>query len=98
MLVKGLSKETNGLLGALKDCFLNSGEDEPNVRRVRRLYEAVVANESAAATIRKGRCGYKGYTVNRARLARMKRHRMYLAPLLTSAPPVYPGKWFAKGN
>ena len=75
-------------MGALKDCFLNSGEDEPNVSRVRRLYEAVVASESAAATVGKGRCGYKGYTFNRARLACMNRHRMYLAPLLTSAPPV----------
>jgi hypothetical protein len=33
-----------------------------------------------------------GYTFNRARFACINRQRMYLAPLLTSAPPVYSGK------
>jgi hypothetical protein len=35
---------------------------------------------------------YCGYTLSRAQFCCMKRHRMYLAALLTSGPPVYSGK------
>jgi hypothetical protein len=39
-----------------------------------------------------------GYTFSRARFACINRQRMYLAPLLTSAPPVYSGKNLSRGT
>jgi hypothetical protein len=40
---------------------------------------------------------YKGYTLNRARLACINRENINLAALLTSAPPVYSGKYLSRG-
>jgi hypothetical protein len=39
-----------------------------------------------------------GYTFRRARFACINRQRMYLAPLLTSEPPVYSGKNLSRGT
>jgi len=39
-----------------------------------------------------------GYTLNRARLACMKHHKMYFAALLMSGPAVYSGKYFLSGT
>ena len=39
-----------------------------------------------------------GYTFSLARFACINRQRIYLAPLLTSAPPVYSGKNLSRGT
>ena len=49
-----LSKDTTGLECVLNNCFLDSNEDEPNVRCVRELCDAVVASKSATTTVGKG--------------------------------------------
>ena len=41
---------------------------------------------------------YWGYIFSRARLCCMNCQRMYLAPLLTSVPPVYSGKYWSRGT
>jgi hypothetical protein len=44
------------------------------------------------------RFAYCGYTLNRARFDCINLHRMYLAALLMSDPPVYSGKYFSSGT
>lgn len=41
---------------------------------------------------------YCGYTLSRARFACINLHKMYLAALLISVPPVYSGKYRSSGT